>query len=175
MKSTGVVRRIDDLGRIVIPKEIRKNLRIREGDTLEIFIDGSDIVLKKFSFISNLLETAKKLVDVSEKLISKNILITNMDKIVACNKKLEKKYLNQDLSSFIRERIEDRMDYFNTSLENVSFILGVEEKSYYTVYPIIVNSDLVGSVILFGDHNMENNDILLGKMLVSFLEKTLDD
>ena len=175
MKSTGVVRRIDDLGRVVIPKEIRKILRIREGDTLEIFVDGGDIILKKFSFISNLLDTAKKLVGVSEKLIKKNILITNTDKVICCNKKCEKEYLNQELSSFIREIIEERMDYTNTSPEKVSFIIGKEEEVYYSIYPIIVDGDLVGSIILYGDEGIENNDILLGKMLVSFLEKTLEE
>ena len=57
MKSTGVIRRIDDLGRIVIPKEIRKNLKIREGDTLEFYISGSEIILKKFSLISEFVIT----------------------------------------------------------------------------------------------------------------------
>ena len=54
MKATGIVRRIDDLGRIVIPKEIRKNLRIKEGDNLEVFVDGEDIILKKYSMMNKI-------------------------------------------------------------------------------------------------------------------------
>lgn len=63
MKATGVVRRVDDLGRIVIPKEIRRNLRIRDGESLEIFVDNNDIVLKKFSIMKNVDEYASNLVD----------------------------------------------------------------------------------------------------------------
>ena len=63
MKSTGVVRRIDDLGRIVLPKEIRKTLRIREGEALEIYTNGDEIVLKKFTLSSTLKEISQDLID----------------------------------------------------------------------------------------------------------------
>ena len=63
MKTTGVIRRIDDLGRIVIPKEIRKNLRVCEGDSLEILVDNNQIILNKYSIIDNMSVVAKKIVD----------------------------------------------------------------------------------------------------------------
>ena len=63
MKTTGIIRRIDDLGRIVIPKELRKSLRIKNGDSLEIFVDQEDIILKKYSPIESIEEAAIKYVE----------------------------------------------------------------------------------------------------------------
>ena len=77
MKATGVVRRIDDLGRIVIPKEIRRNLRIRDGESMEIFVDSNDIVLKKFSIMRNIDVYACNLVESLYSLLKKGIVITD--------------------------------------------------------------------------------------------------
>ena len=74
MKATGVVRRIDDLGRIVIPKEIRRNFKINEGDSLEIFVDSVGIILKKYSLLDNMVKNATILVDSVAKIYQKNIL-----------------------------------------------------------------------------------------------------
>ena len=63
MKATGVVRRIDDLGRIVIPKELRRNLRIKNGDTLEVFVDADSVILKKYSPMESIEEAASKYVE----------------------------------------------------------------------------------------------------------------
>ena len=71
MKATGVVRRIDDLGRIVIPKEIRRNFKINEGDSLEIFVDSVGIILKKYSLLDNMVQNATILVDSVAKIIKR--------------------------------------------------------------------------------------------------------
>ena len=83
MKSTGVVRRVDDLGRIVIPKEIRRTLRIRDGESLEIFVDREMIALKKFSKMSDMDDVSKELVEIINANIKKTVLITDRDKFVA--------------------------------------------------------------------------------------------
>ena len=75
MKSTGVVRRVDDLGRIVIPKEIRRTLRIRDGESLEIFVDREMIALKKFSKMSDMDDVSKELVEIINANIKKTVLI----------------------------------------------------------------------------------------------------
>ena len=77
MKATGVVRRIDDLGRIVIPKEIRRNFKINEGDSIEIFVDNNGIVLKKYSLLDDMVEIASNLVDVVRKIYGKRHLISS--------------------------------------------------------------------------------------------------
>ena len=92
MKTTGVVRRVDDLGRIVIPKDIRKSLRIRDGESLEFFVDKETISLKKFSTSADLSEMAQSLLDTIHKTISKSIFVTDRDKVVAGTGKLKKEF-----------------------------------------------------------------------------------
>lgn len=174
MKSTGVIRRIDDLGRIVIPKEIRKNLKIREGDTLEIFIDGSSVVLRKFSFMSDFVSTANKLVTIASNLINKNILITSNEKVIACTNNIEDVYLNQSLSSFILSKFLGRIDYFSNSKETVQFIPNVTESVFLFMSPIIVESDPIGMVIIFDNKEIIESDKLVGKMLSSFFVKSVE-
>ena len=83
MKSTGIIRRIDELGRIVIPKEIRKNLRIKEGENLEIYIENDNIILKKYSLLKNLTDIAAIYVEVLNSLIKDNIVIIDSDTVIA--------------------------------------------------------------------------------------------
>ena len=92
MKTTGVVRRIDDLGRIVIPKDIRKSLRIRDGESLEFFVDKETISLKKFSTSADLSEIAQSLLDSIYTTINKSIFVTDRDKFVAGSGKLKKDF-----------------------------------------------------------------------------------
>ena len=93
MKTTGVVRRIDDLGRIVIPKEIRKTLRIKDGESVEIFLDSDNIVLKKYSPLEGLPDFYKDYVDSIYSEIGGNVFIVDRDVILAVSGDLKKKYL----------------------------------------------------------------------------------
>ena len=79
MKTTGVIRRIDELGRIVIPKEIRKNLRIKNGESVEIFVEGDSIILKKFSQIESLENVSVNYVEAFNQIIKHNIIVTDRD------------------------------------------------------------------------------------------------
>ena len=97
MKSTGVVRRVDDLGRIVIPKEIRRTLRIRDGESLEIFVDREMIALKKFSKMSDMNEVAQELVEIINATINKTVLITDRDRFIAGSGSLKKKYIDTNI------------------------------------------------------------------------------
>ena len=82
MKATGVVRRIDELGRIVIPKEIRKNFRIKEGENVEIYIDDNNIILKKYSELKNVSDISSNIIDSVFSVINKDIIITDMSNIM---------------------------------------------------------------------------------------------
>lgn len=174
MKSTGVIRRIDDLGRIVIPKEIRKNLKIKDGDTLEIFIEGQSIVLKKFSLMSDLISVANKLVNVAENLIHKKVIITNKEKIIACNKDIEKKYLDKPLSSFLLLEMEKRKEIEQTKGE-FQIVPMVTDNYCYYICPIIVDSEVLGMVMILDSTEINNYDKLVGKMLNLFLIKNIED
>ncbi len=175
MKATGMVRRIDELGRIVIPKEIRKNLKIHEGDSLEIYIDHQSIILEKYSYLTNLSSVANQIVSVVSKVLKKNVLITDMEKIIACNSVLESRYLNQNVSNLIISVMQDRKNYSEISVDSVSFIEGEKEECSYVVSPILVDGDLLGSVILFDSKSLSDTDITIAKMLSSFFIKNIEE
>ena len=148
MKATGVVRRIDDLGRIVIPKEIRKNLRIRDGESLEVFVDGDDIVLKKFSIMRNVDEYANNLVDSLHSFTKKSVIITDSNNIIACSSDI-KNLLNKSISDSLNvciKRRESILEKYNKKL-NITDDFSIDCK--YVIDTVIANGDSVGLVIIF--------------------------
>ena len=117
MKATGIVRRIDDLGRIVIPKEIRRSFRIREGDPLEIFTDREgQVILKKYSPIGELSEFATGYAETLAKTTGHIACITDKDTIIAVSGGSKKEFLEQDVSVELEKLMEDKEIY--TSKEN---------------------------------------------------------
>ncbi len=151
MKATGIVRRIDDLGRVVIPKEIRRTLRIREGDPLEIFVDREgEVILKKYSPISELSDFAKEYAEALFDSLGSPVLICDRDTYIAVAGASKKDYLNKGISSVIEKIMEDRTSVLQTQPGEVSLVDGIEETiSSYTVGPIIANGDPIGAVIIF--------------------------
>ena len=89
MKTTGIIRRIDDLGRIVVPKELRKTLRIKNGDSLEIFVDNEDIILKKYSPMESIEEAAAKYVESFNQVIKHSVIVTDKDRVIAASGSLK--------------------------------------------------------------------------------------
>ena len=148
MKSTGVVRRIDELGRIVIPKEIRKNMRIKSGDNLEIFLEGDSILLRKYSPIETLENVTENYVESFNQVLKHNIIVTDRDKVVAISGNLKKKYLGKSISDFTDRSIERRDSFVERQKKAVSFIEGEEEVCYYSFSSIVNNGDAIGSVII---------------------------
>ncbi len=154
MKATGVVRRIDDLGRIVIPKEIRKTLHIKEGDPLEIFTDKEgEVILKKYSPIGELSEFASSYAETLAKTTGHIACITDKDTVIAVSGGAKKEFLEQDISEELEQLMEDKEIY--TSKENNELSIPVtkndnKERRFNSqvVYPIISGGDVVGSVIL---------------------------
>ncbi|HJV16998.1 MAG TPA: stage V sporulation protein T [Bacillales bacterium] len=151
MKATGIVRRIDDLGRVVIPKEIRRTLRIREGDPLEIFVDrDGEVILKKYSPISELSDFAKEYAEALFDSLGNPILICDRDSYIAVAGGSKKDYLNKNISEMIEKTMEERNSVLMNKQENVALADGYEEAiSAYTVGPIIANGDPIGAVIIF--------------------------
>lgn len=151
MKATGIVRRIDDLGRVVIPKEIRRTLRIREGDPLEIFVDrDGEVILKKYSPISELSDFAKEYAEALYDSLGNPILICDRDAYIAVAGSSKKDYLNKNISDLVEKTMEERTSVIITQQGEVALIDGIEETiSSYTVGPIIANGDPIGAVIIF--------------------------
>ena len=154
MKATGVVRRIDDLGRIVIPKEIRKTLRIKEGTPLEIFTEKEgDIILKKYSPIGELSEFATGYAETLSKTTGHIACITDKDTVIAVSGGSKKEFLEKSLSPELEKVMENKEIY--TSKENNELSLPItqndnNERRYNSqvIYPIISDGDVIGSVIL---------------------------
>lgn len=155
MKDTGVVRRIDDLGRIVIPKEIRKNLKIREGDSLEIYVnDDGTIILNKFSPLGEMEAISKVFAESIYRSKEIDVIITDMQKVVACNERLEKKIIGNKISKALEIAIEKKTPCFSDEL----LIEGHETKNAY-IKPIMVYGDLMGSIILVGEKDDKTEDL----------------
>ena len=159
MKATGVVRRIDDLGRVVIPKEIRKTLRIKEGDPLEIFTDKEgEVILKKYSPIGELSEFASGYAETLSKTTGHIACITDKDTVIAVSGGSKKEFLEQNLSPELEQLMEDKEIY--TSNENNNVALPItkndnNERKYNSqvVYPILSDGDAIGSVVLLSKEN----------------------
>ncbi|MBR0350954.1 MAG: stage V sporulation protein T [Clostridia bacterium] len=165
MKATGVVRRIDDLGRVVIPKEIRKTLRIKEGDPLEIFTDREgQVILKKYSPIGELSEFAIGYAETLSKTTGHIACITDKDTIIAVSGGSKKEFLEQDVSQELEQLMEDKEVY--TSNENKDLAMPItkndnQSRRYNSqvVYPIVSNGDTIGTVILLAkDANTKMTD-----------------
>jgi len=153
MKATGVVRRIDDLGRIVIPKEIRRTLRIKEGDPLEIFTDREgQVILKKYSPIGELSEFATEYAETLAKTTGHIACITDKDTVIAVSGGSKKEYLEQDISKDIERIIDDREIYESKNNNNISVPItkngDLKRNNSQVIYPIISDGDAIGTVIL---------------------------
>ena len=154
MKATGVVRRIDDLGRIVIPKEIRRTLHIKEGDPLEIFTDKEgEIILKKYSPIGELSEFATGYAETLSKTTGHIACITDKDTVIAVSGGAKKEFLEQSLSPELEKVIENKEVYTSKANNEVSLPITQNDNKQWrynsqVIYPIISDGDVIGSVIL---------------------------
>ncbi|WP_223703315.1 stage V sporulation protein T [Sutcliffiella deserti] len=150
MKATGIVRRIDDLGRVVIPKEIRRTLRIREGDPLEIFVDrDGEVILKKYSPISELGDFAREYAEALYDSLGQPVLICDRDTFIAVAGSSKKEYMNKSISEVIEKSMEDRNSVLKTEEQQVAIVDGMAETlASYTIGPIIANGDPIGAVVI---------------------------
>ena len=183
MKATGVVRRIDDLGRIVIPKEIRRTLRIKEGDPLEIFTDkGGEVILKKYSPIGELSEFATGYAETLAKTTGHIACITDKDTVIAVSGGSKKEFLEQGLSKELEEVMENKEVY--TSGDNNEIALPItendnRERKYNSqvIYPIVSQGDVIGSVILLSKEQgtkMGESDFKVVQSAAGFLGSQMD-
>lgn len=137
MKSTGIVRKIDELGRIVIPKEIRNVLNIQCNDDLEIYVDNYNIILKKYEKSDNLINYINKIVTFFNDYSDIKMYVTNKEKIIS-----QGNLLNVKLNDKLKELIEERKKYVS---DNLDIILNI--KGYFNIFPIIIDSDIIGLLV----------------------------
>jgi len=162
MKATGIVRRIDELGRVVIPKEIRRTLRIREGDPLEIFTDREGgVILKKYSPIGELGDFAKEYAESLHQALGRTAIICDKDTIIAVagggKREFMDKPVHEDVERCMRER--ERL-VVNAGRGDMLGIIDGDDPGKYTaqvIVPIIAAGDAIGAVVMF---SREDGDII---------------
>ena len=154
MKATGIVRRIDDLGRVVVPKEIRRTLRIREGDPLEIFTDREgEIILKKYSPIGELGTFAQQYADSLAQTTGYTVFVTDRDSVIAGAGGSKKDYLGKGMSPELEAVIQNRemVQAASPARRTLSPIVAdrKEETGAQTLVSVICEGDAMGSVMLY--------------------------
>jgi AbrB family transcriptional regulator (stage V sporulation protein T) len=174
MKATGIVRRIDDLGRVVIPKEIRRTLRIREGDPLEIFVDREgEVILKKYSPIAELGDFAKEYAESLHETIGHICMIADRDVIIAVAGGNKKEFLGKPVGKLIEKSLDERNTIIMNDMEHPEdenmHVIKTDDREYairsQVVAPIVTQGDPIGAVIIVSKEGAK-----LGEMVVKLAE-----
>lgn len=177
MKATGIVRRIDDLGRVVIPKEIRRTMRIREGDPLEIFTGtGGEVVFKKYSPVGELSDSASVYADSIIKCSSLPVIICDRDSCVAAAGISKKDVLEHRISPALEEIIESRRESLIPADKVLEALESSDLKLVFAA-PIISSGDLCGCVALVNNEASvpSDSDLNLARVAALFLGKQMEE
>ena len=182
MKATGIVRRIDQLGRVVVPKEIRRTLRLREGDPLEIFTDREGgVILKKYSPLRELTNFASEYIESLELTLGDNILICDRDNIISVSGITKKEYLDKKVSLDLEKVMDDRklLAFGDGGRATISIFKDEEYEGKYSaqiISPILAEGDVIGAVIIISkghDKKFSKTEIKLAEVAASFLGKQI--
>ncbi len=156
MKATGIVRRIDDLGRVVIPKEIRRTMRIREGDALEIYTSAEgEVIFKKYSPMGELNQFASQYAEALSKTGELPVIVCDKDHVIAAAGMPKKEIIERRVSPVLEETMLKRkiISCKDANSETIRPVEGIDRKALVS-YPIISDSEVCGAVLfLSGDHN----------------------
>lgn len=186
MKATGIVRRIDDLGRVVIPKEIRRTLRIREGDPLEIFTDREGgVILKKYSPIGELTDFSREYAESLQQVIGNIILVCDRDAFISVSGASKKDYIERKISSELEKIMDDRKTILlGTNSQKVIPLINDEdyedvEGKYHSlvIAPIIAEGDSIGAVVILSKSESDifgDLEIKLAETAATFLGKQME-
>jgi len=179
MKATGIVRRIDDLGRVVIPKEIRRTMRIREGDPLEIFTDkDGELIFKKYSPIGELSDFAAQICDSLRRSTDGIAAVCDRDAVIAIAGGAKKELMDKPISPQLAEIMEDRSAYRHENGASCLPVSSVDEKYCISVAaPVISEGDVMGCVLFItprGSAPGTEIEYKLAQTVSSFLGKQME-
>lgn len=173
MKSTGVVRKIDELGRIVVPKEIRRSLNISDGEEVEIFVEEDSIILKKYYRLLTLQEVTKKYVEKMDKYLNCNVIITDREKVILSLKDQFRNLVGENISKNILEIINERKQVNEKGKITVTknnFIEG-----YYLIIPIVVNAESIGSIICMTNETFSEKTVTVAEIISTLIKTHFED
>ncbi|MBP1573916.1 MAG: AbrB/MazE/SpoVT family DNA-binding domain-containing protein [Oscillospiraceae bacterium] len=180
MKATGIVRRIDDLGRVVIPKEIRRTMRIKEGAPLEIYTSNDgEVIFRKYSPINELAENASQAAEVMYKLGGAPAVIFDRDHVVAVAGVAKREYNERRVSPALEEIMETRRGYVASDTTDSALrpIEGIDKQAL-AVFPIVSSGDVTGAVAFVASENVKEateTQHTLAKATAMFLGKQIEE
>ncbi|MBB6733374.1 stage V sporulation protein T [Cohnella zeiphila] len=179
MKATGIVRRIDDLGRVVIPKEIRRTLRIREGDPLEIFVDrDGEVILKKYSPIGELGDFAKEYAESLHESTGHTAIISDRDTVIAVAGASKKEFMDKPVGGLLESCMENRKILLESQPGSYEILRdGADNFTSYAVAPIVAGGDPIGTVLLISKEDGVSMGSMESKMVetaAGFLAKQME-
>jgi stage V sporulation protein T len=184
VKATGVVRRIDDLGRIVIPIEIRRAMNIRDGDPLEIFVDeNGEVILKKYSAIAELGDFGQEIVDSLAQSTDLVCLLTDRDRVVAVANGPQREYLGRPVGTVVHQAMDGRRTLVFTARQHQhpGALIGEEEPCPFAaevIAPIVVGGDPVGAVVICTrqqGRDVGDLEIKLAETAAGFLARHMEE
>ena len=180
MKATGIVRRVDDLGRIVIPKEIRRTLRIREGDPLEIYTEkDGGVIFRKYSPMGDLQEFANQICEAIGSSTGHIAAVSDRDGIIALSGAPKRELLDKPNSEALGKLMEQRKHYrYEQGGPWIPAAEGVDKYRLGVAAPILCQGDLMGSVMLLlgeGDEPLAESDQKLARTIADFLGRQMEN
>jgi len=180
MKATGIVRRIDDLGRVVIPKEIRRTMRLRDGEPMEIFTNADgEVIFKKYSPMGELSDVAGQFAEVLYKTAGAPVLVCDRDHVVAVSGLPKKEVLERRISPALEEMIQQRQPYVYERESGRPFrpVEGVE-RCASVQYPIVAAGDVCGSIMFLGGEEGDEPTEIQEKLIqtaANFLGRQMEE
>lgn len=178
MKATGIVRRIDDLGRVVIPKEIRRTMRIREGDPLEIFTDkDGEVIFKKYSPIGELGDFAAQICDSLHKSTNAIAAVCDRDAVIAVSGGARRELLDKRISSELERIMENRSTFRQDGGSCIALSDSDERYCISVAAPVISEGDIMGCVLFVSPRSSppaSDVEYKLAQTVASFLGKQME-
>lgn len=182
MKETGIVRKLDNLGRLVIPKEIRRCMRIKEGSPIEFgLLPSGEIVLCKYSLVGQISDYSNDFCDILGDIFDCIVIIGDRDKVINCIGVPKKNYLNYKFSNELLDVMDSKSCYKGSILEKTTIIPIIENDNItyqsQLIWPITIQGDNEGVIILCNtnrDSNFNNEHITALKVVSKFLSKQLE-
>ncbi len=181
MQDTGIIRRIDELGRVVIPKELRKKLRIKEGDPLEIYTEENQMILRKYSPMSAITNRAIAVAEGLNAILEKGVIITDNDQIVAFSG-VKEMAISTEVTAGIERAIKDRKNIIISRPDGGTIIPvvkgGQTEVENQVIVPILANGDCYGAVVLLDSDKyfrFTMQEVKLARLGASFLASQFED
>lgn len=164
------IRRIDELGRLVIPKDIRKKLHIKDNEPLEIYIDNDEIKIKKYSALPDIIEYIKYIADLGNRITKNEYIITDRNNIIASSKKeLEGSLLSEAAESFVLSGTIIKSDYLTLDITS-----DFKVSANFNIIPILIDNDRSGIIIEYNE-NVKLTDNYVINIFKYLIEKKLNN